>query len=350
MTPGRLPRRPRPLRPGDTVALCAPSSGVEPALWPRLELAIAHLHAWGLQVHEGSTLRRERQHCSAPAAERAAELQSLLLDPSIAAVLPPWGGERAIELLPLLDFQRLAASEPKWFSGFSDLSTLQLPLALRAGWMSLHGPNLMELGAAELDANTAALQRVLFETETPPQQASRRWQRHGPDWSSQPDAGLQLSEPTRWRRLDGSDEPLVLRGRLIGGCLDTLSRIAGTAYGELRDWRQQADIGPPLLFLENCELAPCELLRALSSLRLHGWLDGAAGLILGRHAPAAVASTEQQLSHEDAVRAALDGLNLSVLVDADIGHAPPQLSLIQAEWATLHWAPDALELRQGPSI
>lgn len=349
MTPSRRPRRPRPLCPGDTVALCAPSSGVEPALWPRLDRAIARLQTWGLQIHEGSTLRRERQHCSAPAAERAAELESLLIDPKIAAVLPPWGGERAIELLPLLDFERLAASEPKWFSGFSDLSTLQLPLALRAGWMSLHGPNLMELGAAELDANTAALQRALFQAETPPQQASRLWQLRSSDWSCQPAANLQLSEPTRWRRMDGSDKPLALHGRLIGGCLDTLSRIAGTAYGDLREWRQQADIGRPLLFLENCELAPCELLRALSSLRLHGWFEDAAGLILGRHAPAAVASTQEQLSHEGAVRAALDGLNLPVLLDADIGHVPPQLSLIQAEWATLHWAPNALELRQGPS-
>lgn len=346
----RTPRRPRPLRAGDTVALCAPSSGVEPALWPRLERAIARLQSWGLRVHEGATLRRQGQQCSAPAAERAAELQALLLDPDIAAVLPPWGGERAIELLPRLDFQALAAAEPKWFSGFSDLSTLQLPLLLRAGWMSLHGPNLMELGAAELDANTAALQALLFQAEAPLQQASTRWQARSPDWRDEPAANLQLSESTRWRRLDGHDEALVLRGRLVGGCLDTLARIAGSDYGDLRAWRQTPGITPPLLFLENCEMAPCELLRALWSLRLHGWFEGAAGLILGRHAPPAVAGSAQQLSHEDAVRAALDGLDLPVLLDADIGHVPPQLGLIQGEWAALHWAANRLELRQGSAI
>jgi muramoyltetrapeptide carboxypeptidase LdcA involved in peptidoglycan recycling len=346
----RTPRRPRPLHAGDTVALCAPSSGVEPALWPRLERAIARLQSWGLHVHEGATLRRQGQQCSAPAAERAAELQALLLDPGIAAVLPPWGGERAIELLPRLDFQALAAAEPKWFSGFSDLSTLQLPLLLHAGWMSLHGPNLMELGAAELDANTAALQALLFQAEAPLQQASPRWQARSPDWRDEPAANLQLSESTRWRRLDGRDEALVLRGRLVGGCLDTLARIAGSDYGDLRAWRQTTGIAPPLLFLENCEMAPCELLRALWSLRLHGWFEGAAGLILGRHAPPAVASSAQQLSHEDAVRAALEGLDLPVLLDADIGHVPPQLGLIQGEWAALHWTPTTLELRQGPAI
>ncbi|WP_409993773.1 LD-carboxypeptidase [Roseateles oligotrophus] len=71
-----------------------------------MERAIARLQQRGLRVLEGQTLRREHKQCSAPAAERAAELQSFLLDPEIGAVLPPWGGERAIELLP-----------PCWTSG-----------------------------------------------------------------------------------------------------------------------------------------------------------------------------------------------------------------------------------------
>ncbi|WP_409993774.1 LD-carboxypeptidase [Roseateles oligotrophus] len=246
-----------------------------------------------------------------------------------------------------MDFGRLAAAEPKWFSGFSDLSTLQLPLALRAGWMSLHGPNLMELGAEALDETTAALWPTLFQNAPPVQCASLRWQAKGLDWQATPDAGWNLTETTRWRRLDGRAEPLRLRGRLIGGCLDTLGRIAGTAYGDLRGWSAQAGIGPHLLFLENCEMAPCELLRALYSLRLHGWFDGAAGLLVGRHAPAAVTAPEL-LSHEDAVREALVGLDeLPVLIDADIGHVPPQLSLIQGESAELYWAPGELVLRQG---
>jgi len=340
------PRRPRPLRAGDLVALCAPSSGVEPDFFPRLERAIAALQARGLRVREGQTLRREYKQCSAPAAERAAELQSLLLNPEVAAVMPPWGGERAIELLPLLDFEALATAEPKWFSGFSDLSTLQLPLALRAGWMSLHGPNLMDLGAEALDETTAAIWPTLFQAAPPLQRASKLWQAQGPDWRTEPGAGRNLSESTRWRRLDGGTEPLHLRGRLIGGCLDTLSRIAGTVYGDLPAWAARAGMGPPLLFLENCEMAPCDLLRALCSLRLHGWFEGAAGLLIGRHAPAAVTAPEL-LNHTDALREALAGLALPVLIDADIGHMPPQLSLIQGEWAALDWTPATLELRQG---
>ena len=346
------PRRPRPLRAGDTVALCAPSSGVEPALFPRLERAIAHLQSRGLRVREGRTLRREHKQCSAPAAERAAELHQFLLDPDVAAVMPPWGGERAIELLPLLDFEELAVATPTWFTGFSDLSTLQLPLCLRAGWMSLHGPNLMELGADELDKTTAAIWTALSRSaeQAIVQHASACWQaKNDVDWCSQPGAGRSLTEMTRWRRLDGSTTSLRLHGRLIGGCIDTLARISGTEYGDLRGWLGEPGIGPHLLFLENAELNPCELLRALCSLKLHGWFDRVAGVLIGRHAAPEV-NAPDHLSHEDAIHAALDGLGVPVLLDADIGHMPPQLSLIQGEWAELHWSTHTVELRQAPAI
>ncbi len=53
-------------------------------------------------------------------------LMSYLTDPDIKAVMPPWGGDLAMELLDLIDFDLLSRSKPKWFVGFSDLSTLSL--------------------------------------------------------------------------------------------------------------------------------------------------------------------------------------------------------------------------------
>ncbi len=72
---------------------------------------------------------------SEPAADRARELMAMLTDPGIRAVVPPWGGETAIDLLPLLDWDRLRTAEPTWFVGFSDVSTLLTPLSHRStGW------------------------------------------------------------------------------------------------------------------------------------------------------------------------------------------------------------------------
>ena len=135
-------RYPRPLRPGDRVGVTAPSSGVPAALRPRLEFAIRVLGERGFEVVRGDCLLGDL--VSAPAAERAAELQGMLIDRTIRAVVPPWGGELAVELLPLLDFEAIAAAEPTWLVGYSDTSTLLAALTARCGIATLHAPNLLD--------------------------------------------------------------------------------------------------------------------------------------------------------------------------------------------------------------
>ena len=88
---------------------------------------------------------------SAPKEQRAAELTAMLADPTIRAVVPPWGGELAIDLLDRLDWDALAAAEPTWLVGFSDLTTVMMPLTLRLGWATLHGSNLMDTPYAPPD-------------------------------------------------------------------------------------------------------------------------------------------------------------------------------------------------------
>ena len=81
---------------------------------------------------------------SAPAEQRAAELTRMLADPDIACVVPPWGGETAIDLVDLLDWDVLAAAEPTWLVGYSDLSTVLVPITTRLGWATIHGDNLAD--------------------------------------------------------------------------------------------------------------------------------------------------------------------------------------------------------------
>lgn len=328
-------RFPPPLHPGDTIAVTAASSGVGPGALGRLDLVLGHLRARGFCVVEGGCLRRQHQDQSAPAAERAAELMRFLTDPGIAAVLPPWGGERAIELLPRLDFDALRALPPKWLLGFSDLSTVQLPLALRAGWASAHGSNLMDLAPRQTDPLVNGVFEVLGHDGATPieQHASARYQVQWISFETDATAPLNQTEPTRWRRLDGSEAALTLRGRLIGGCLDTVSRLAGTRLGDVPAFVRACGSDGALLFLENCELNPCEMLRSLVSLRLHGWFDGLAGVLLGRTAAPEVTDAAR-LDHAGAVREALGDLPCPVLLDLDIGHRQPQMTLVNGALAT----------------
>jgi muramoyltetrapeptide carboxypeptidase LdcA involved in peptidoglycan recycling len=333
-------RFPRPLRPGDTIALTAPSSGVVEPLWRRLDLVTAHLRGLGFRVIEGDCLRSQVQDASAPAEARAAELQAFLLREDVAAVIPPWGGERAIELIPRLDWAALAEAEPKWFLGFSDLSTLMLPLLLVAGWGSAHGPNGMDLSPSQTDPLMRDVLKVLATPAGEPvtQRGSARYQVQWTDFADDPAAALNLTESTRWQALRG--EPRVeCSGRLVGGCLDTVARLAGSRYGDVPGFVRRHAADGVLLYLENCEMAPVELLRALWSLRLAGWFDGVSGVLLGRSAGPDVRDA-QRLNYRAAVEAVLADLPCPVLLDLDIGHRQPQFTLVNGALATVRFEGD----------
>jgi muramoyltetrapeptide carboxypeptidase len=305
----------------------------------RLDLVLEHWRERGFRVVEGECLRAQRQDQSAPAAQRAEELMRFFTDPDIKAVLPPWGGERAMELLPRLDFDALARLPPKWLLGFSDISTLQMPLALRSGWASAHGSNLMDLAPSQTEPLVNGVFDLLAHDGRTPfvQHASARYQVHWIPFETDAAAPWNQTEPTRWRRLDGRDEEaLMLRGRLIGGCLDTISRLAGTPFGDVPAFVREHRPEGVLLYLENCELNPCEMLRSLVSLRLHGWFEGLAGALLGRTAAPEV-TDPSRLCHAEAVRDALGDLPCPVLLDLDIGHRQPQLTLVNGARGELHY-------------
>jgi muramoyltetrapeptide carboxypeptidase len=328
-------RYPDALGEGSRIVVTAPSSGVEQRMWARLDLVLANLRAQGFVVEEGKCLRQQQEDASAPAVERAAELMHALQREDVAAVFPPWGGELAIELLSLLDWEALSVARPKWLLGYSDLSTLMLPLLLKCGWASAHGPNLMDLSPDQTDPLTRGALSML---RTPvagyvEQQSSARWQRRYEDFSHNPRATFRLTEPTRWWAL-GGEQQLHVKGRVLAGCLDTWMHLVGTPYGYVPVLQRRMQPDGCLLFLENCELSPVSLVRALCQMRAAGWFDGVHALLLGRsNAPA----TERPgaLDYENAVRHALSGLTCPVLMDVDFGHKPPQLTLVQGALAEL---------------
>ena len=338
-----LIRYPAPTGPGDLIAVTAPSSGVESALHPRLDLVIGHLRDQGYRVEEGQCLRNETRSASAGADARAAELMQLLLRDDVAALIPPWGGELAIELLDRLDWSALWQARPKWLLGYSDTSTWMLPITLRLGWATAHGPGLMDLAPGQDDALTRGAMGVLatpaggsFE-----QQQSSHWQSKWTDFALDPATTYRLTEPTRWWPLDGQAE-VDIGGRLLGGCVDTLMHIAGTPFGDIAACMaaQRARDGEgTLLYLENSGLSPTDWVRAMHRLRWAGWLDvkaGLAGVLVGRSA-APDTDKPSELRYVQALHATLGDLACPVLVDMDIGHRPPQMVLVNGARARVRW-------------
>ncbi len=329
---------PPPLGPGARIAITAPSSGVDASMHARLDLVLAHLRAAGFTVEEGRCLREQRAGASAEADARAAELMHFLRRDDIDAVIPPWGGELAIELLDRIDWQALGSARPKWLLGYSDTSTLLLAISLRLGWASAHGPCLMDLAPGQPDPLTrGALARLATPAGSRFSQAqSAAWQLHWTDFAKVPDTTYVLTEPTRWFALDDA-RAVTMSGRLVGGCIDTLTHTAGTVHGDVQGFIRRCGADGVVLYLENAEQPPVALVRALHRLRWAGWLDGLAGLLIGRSAAPEPAGPGE-LSYLDALRNTLGHLRCPVLVDVDIGHRPPQFVLVNGAMAAVRWS------------
>ncbi|MGW3112590.1 S66 family peptidase [Streptomyces sp. NPDC001091] len=315
-------RYPRPLRPGDRIGVTSPSSGVPDALRGRLDVAVGDLKARGYEVTVGRCMDGSG-HLSAPAAERAAELTEMLTDPGIRAVVPPWGGETGIDLLPLLDFAEIGRAEPTWVVGYSDLSTLLAPLTLLSGVATVHGNNLMDTpyGTPEgllswLDV-VEAPQGEPF-TQTPPgRYRSAGWD----DFAGHPEVrDPRLDTEGTWTRLDGTGD-VDVSGRLIGGCTEILAPLAGTPY---LDTAALAPGEPLLVYVEACEDSAFTICRNLHGMRLAGFFDRAAAILVGR----TKAPDSRTLTQHEAVLDALGPLGVPIVADVECGHVAPYLPLV----------------------
>lgn len=282
---------------------------------------MAHLRRHGFEVIEGVCLRDGEHHVSAGREARADELMSLLVDPDVAAVVPPWGGETGIDLLPFLDLELLAECDPCWYVGFSDTTTTMLPLTLRSGWATLHGQNLMDTPYAPAPGLLHWLDVATSEghlTQTAATHRAQAWD----DYAADPEVDeLTLTEPTRWSLLSG--DAVDFSGPLVGGCIEVLSPLAGTPYGDVPRWAaEQAE--PPVVLLEAAESNAFGVARALHGVRLAGWFDRCAGVLVGR-TPAPDADS---LTQHEAVRDALGDLDVPVVLDVDFGHQQPMMPLV----------------------
>lgn len=331
-------RFPAPLDHGDRIGVTAPSSGVEGVAAERIDFCIAWLRQAGYEVVVGECMDGAGI-TSGPAADRAAELTAMLCDPAIRCVIPPWGGETAVDLLDLLDWDALEKAAPTWLVGFSDISTVLLPVTTRLGWATLHGDNLA-------DTPYEVPEGLLGWLEM----ASGAGPHH------QRDSGLVADwwgfeedhQAIVWKRvgqgrwsLHGADS-LHVSGRLIGGCVETVCNLAGTPYGDVPAFgREHADDGL-IVYLEAAGDEAATICRNLHGLRLAGWFEHARAILVGRtNAP-----DNRLLTQREAVLDALGPLDLPVVFDLEIGHVPPHLPLVNGAMATVTVDGDIRQLVQ----
>ncbi len=129
--------RPDYLCKGDSVGIMTVSSPVESSRG-KADSLIALVESWGLKVRLGENLfKREAGAFTVSDKERGEELQRMIDNDNLKAIIFYRGGYGAIRTLDYVDFTRLK-KHPKWIVGFSDLTTY-LSIFCNMKLESIHG-------------------------------------------------------------------------------------------------------------------------------------------------------------------------------------------------------------------
>lgn len=312
-----------------TIGVTAPSSGVPEPHHNILKAAVSRLEQQGFSVKTSPNAWTQQGARSSDASVRAEELTAMWQDPEVDAIIPPWGGELLLEIMEYVDFQQFT---PKWLLGYSDLSLLSLAVTLKTGIATAHGTNIVDLRGRETDPLTARWKDILESKrgavieQTSSEHYQKSWEHDKPT-----PAVFHLTEPTIWKTVSG--QPEQMSGRLLGGCIDVIRHLIGTPYGDVAAFRKKFIPDEPVIwYLENCEMNVTDLKRSLVQMKYVGWFENCSGIVFGRSA----ANEPVQGYTAEMVYAELEEeLRIPIIYDADIGHQPPQVILVNGAYATV---------------
>lgn len=229
------------LKPGDCVGVLAPASIVKyDDIVPGIKL---FREQWGLEVVEGKTLHTSYNQFSASDADRLADVQEMLDDPSIKAIIAARGGYGCSRIVDRLDFGQFLQN-PKWIVGFSDLTAF-LSRTYQIGFASIHAPMAKSITSPGSEIAAESLRQMLFG-ELP-----------------------EYAVPGHALNRTGE-----VSAQVVGGNLCLLAHLIGS--------ETEIDTDGKILFIEDINEYLYNLDRMMIQLKRSGKLSNLAGLIVGQ--------------------------------------------------------------------
>jgi muramoyltetrapeptide carboxypeptidase len=225
------------LRKGDKIAIVAPARKVSPE---EMQPAMDVLKSWGLEVVAGKNLFHADQQFSGTDQERAEDLQAMMDDPAVKAIISARGGYGTMRIIDRLDFSAFKKS-PKWLIGFSDITVLHAHIH-QFGIETMHAKMLF--GFMKNEESSESLRKALFGEKL-----------------------VYSFETNSLNRRGNAEAPLV------GGNLSLLYALKGSA--------SDLDTKGKILFLEDLDEYLYHIDRMMLSLDRAGKLEGLAGLVIG---------------------------------------------------------------------
>lgn len=234
------------LKTGEVVGITAPAGYIT---LESIQPAIQQIESWGLKVKVGNTIGKRNFTFGGTDEERAEDLQGLINDPEVKAILCARGGYGSVRLIDQIRWNKLKAT-PKWIIGFSDITVIHAHLSRAVGLASIH---------------------------------SKMCNSFPDDWSKaeqiQVETILSIRDALMGKKMryevqpNENNRPGKVKGRLIGGNLKTIESLAGSHSDIKTDGK--------ILFVEDTGEYLYSIDRMFWNLKRTQKLANLAGLIIG---------------------------------------------------------------------
>lgn len=234
------------LKNGDMIGITCPAGFIS---LEDIQPAVLKLQEWGFVVKPGSTVGKRDFTLGGTDEERLNDLQQMLDDENIKAILCARGGYGLVRIIDKLDLQKFIR-HPKWIIGFSDITVMHSHINRHGKVASIHSKmcnsfpadwNMAEAVQKEsIESIRQCLIGNLMQYKVPANSANR------------------LGKAT---------------GSLVGGNLKTLESLAGT--------NSDLQTRNKILFVEDTGEYLYSLDRMFWNLKRTGKLDHLKGLIIG---------------------------------------------------------------------
>lgn len=316
------------LKKGDTIGICAPSSGVGHKL-DDYNKSIEALHSFGFHTYETASVRNDNDR-STIAEERGKELNSLFSDSDIDFVMCAAGGDFLDECLPYVNFNLMKA-HPKWLMGASDPTGILYPYTTLCDTATLYGLNAGSYSERPqpdfVMKNVEIIQgKVLKETSYKRFMSVPRFKADHIDYDSD-------------SKMYGSVETLHKKGRCIGGCIDVLKDLIGTKFDGTKNFLQKYTPDGFIWYFDNFSLSAEVFYRTLLQMRYAGWFDSTKAVLMGR---TLFPSSETGMSYDEALKLAFP--DIPYIAEADIGHTLPHFTMINGACININYDTGQLEI------
>lgn len=319
---------PKFIEENSTLGITAISNGiVDNMKRKRLDYAIEKFQQIGFKVIETEDVRTDFFGKSAPSNIQAKELEDLYKNKDVSAVFCAAGGDFLIEALPFINFD-IIKSNPKWIQGYSDPTALLFTITTNLDIATLYGNNVCSFAMKEWHKSLVDNFKIL-SGEKIIQKSFNKYEKISSKYIIG-NEGYNLDSMVYWDVILGKE--INISGRIIGGCIDTISDLFGTKYDKVIDFVEKYKDDGIIWYFDNAELTSEALIRTLWKFRENGWFKYTKCILFSRIIEE---KSFYGISYNEAIKQALKDLDVSVAINCDFGHVAPRMTIINGSIAKI---------------